>query len=54
MKANYTKQILMMRYVEYNNTFVKFVNKYNIPSVNISPTTFFKNELGNAQIVTMG
>jgi len=42
-----------MRYIVYINTFEGFVNKYIIPSINIRPITSFKNELGNAKIVTM-
>jgi hypothetical protein len=34
-----------MRYVEYINTFDEFVNKYIVPSINISLITSFKNEL---------
>jgi hypothetical protein len=43
-----------MHYVEHKNTFDQFVNKYNVPSVNISLIMTFKNELENAQTVTGG
>ena len=39
------KQILIMYYVEYINTFDEFVNKYIVPSTNVRPITAFKNEL---------
>jgi hypothetical protein len=45
------KQILITHYVEYINMFDGIVNKYTVPSVNISLITSFKNELGNAQIL---
>jgi hypothetical protein len=51
-KVVYTKQILIMHYVEYKNTYDQFVNKYNVLSVNISLITSVKNELGKAQIAT--
>jgi hypothetical protein len=53
-EADYTKQILIKHYVEYKNTFDRFVNKYNIRSGNINLITAFKNELGKAQPVTGG
>jgi hypothetical protein len=53
-KTDYTKQILIMHYAEYINTFEVFVNKYIVPSINIRMITSFKNELWNAQIVTIG
>jgi hypothetical protein len=43
-----------MHYVKYINTIEEFVNKYIVPSINITFITYFKNELGNAPIVTIG
>jgi len=43
-----------MYYVEYINTFDEFVNEYTCPPININPIMFFKNALGNIQIVTTG
>jgi hypothetical protein len=51
-KAVYTKQILIMHYVEYKNTYDQLVNKYNVHLVNISLITSVKNDLGKAQIAT--
>jgi hypothetical protein len=42
-KADHTNQILIMHYVEYINTFGGIVNKYTVPSVDISLITAFKN-----------
>ena len=44
-KTDYTKQILIMHYVEYINTFEVFVNKYTVPSINIRLIMSLKNEL---------
>ena len=53
-KADHTKQILIMHYFEYINAFDEFVNKYIVYSVHIRLITPYKNELGKAQIVTIG
>jgi hypothetical protein len=44
-KADYMKQFLITHYVKYKNSYDQFVNKYNVPSVNISLITSGKNEL---------
>jgi hypothetical protein len=36
------------------NQFKDFVNKYIVPSINKRLITSFKNELGKAQILTIG
>jgi hypothetical protein len=41
-ETDYTKQILIMPYVEYINTFENFLNKYIVPSINIRLITSFK------------
>jgi hypothetical protein len=38
----------MMHYVEHKILFDYFVNKYNVPSVNVSQITAFKNKLVKA------
>ena len=41
-KADHTNKILIMYYAQYINVFEEFVNKYNVPSVNIRLITSFK------------
>jgi hypothetical protein len=48
------KQILIIHYVEYINTFNNFIYNYIVLSVHIRMITSFKNELLNAHIVTVG
>jgi hypothetical protein len=47
-KAVYTKQILVMHYVEYKNTYDQYVNKYEVSAFKISLIITVKNELGSA------
>jgi len=45
-KADHTNKILIIHYAQYINMFEQFVNKYNVPSINIRLITYFKNMLG--------
>jgi hypothetical protein len=53
-KPGHMKQVLIIHYVEYINTFNNFIYNYIVFSIHIRMITSFKNELGNAHIVTVG